>query len=59
MNDTADRLERLARTLREVDVSERTDAIISMLAMAISQTLHTSPDDTADYVADLARLMKR
>ncbi len=52
------RLERVAATLREIPVSDRTTAIIEMLAMAISQTLCTSPDDTADFVELVSRMMR-
>ena len=58
MNETADRLERVASTLREIEVSDRTAAIIELLAMSISQTLRTSPDDTAEFVALVARMMR-
>jgi hypothetical protein len=54
----ADRLERLARILREIEVSDKTAAIIEMQAMVISQTLHTSPNDTADFAELVARLMR-
>jgi hypothetical protein len=58
VNETADRLERVASTLREIEVSDRTAAIIELLAMSISQTLRTSPDDTAEFVALVARMMR-
>jgi hypothetical protein len=54
----ADRLERIARVIREIEVSDRTAAIIEMQTMVISQTLHTSPDDTADFAELVAKLMK-
>ena len=54
----ADRLERVARVLREIEVSDRTAAIIEMQAMLVSQTLHTSPADAADFAALIARLMR-
>lgn len=56
--EAADRLERVARVLREIEVSERTAAIIEMQAMLISQTLTTSPADAADFAALIARLMR-
>jgi hypothetical protein len=58
MNETAERLERCARVIREVSVSERTEHLVSLLAMVISQTLHTSPNDTADFAALVAALMR-
>jgi hypothetical protein len=58
MNETAERLERCARVIREVPVSERTEHLVSLLAMVISQTLHTSPNDTADFAALVAALMR-
>lgn len=58
MHDTADRLERCARVIREVPTSERTEHIVSLLAMVISQTLHTSPNDAADFAALVAKLMR-
>jgi hypothetical protein len=58
MNEAADRLERCARILREIEVSDKTAALIEMQAMVISQTLHTSPNDTADLALLTARLMR-
>ena len=58
MTEDAARLERAASVLREIETSERTAAIISMLCMAVTQTLCTSPDDTADFVELIARLMR-
>jgi len=58
MREAAERLERVARVLREIEVSERTAAIIEMQAMLVSQTLHTSPADAADFAALIARLMR-
>jgi hypothetical protein len=58
MSQAAERLERCARVIREVPVSERTEHLVSLLAMVISQTLHTSPNDTADFAALVAALMR-
>jgi hypothetical protein len=58
VNEAAARLERAAATLRQIEVSDRTAAIIEMLTMSITQTLCTSPDDTADFVELVARLMR-
>jgi hypothetical protein len=58
MNEAADRLERVARTMREIDVSDRTASLIELQAMVISQTLHTSPDDVADFAELVSRLMR-
>lgn len=55
----AERLDHVAAVLREVEVSDRTAAIVSMLAMAIIETVSKSPDDAADFVALIARLMRR
>lgn len=58
MSDTADRLERCARIIREVPTSDRTAAVIEMLTLAVSQTLKTSPQDTSDFVEMIAKLMR-
>ena len=58
MNDTAERLERCARLIREMPTSERTANILSLLAMVISQTVQTSPSDTADFCELVSRLMR-
>lgn len=58
VSEAADRLDRVARVLREIEVSDRTAAIIEMQAMLVSQTLHTSPADAADFAALIARLMR-
>lgn len=58
MKEAADRLERCARILREIEVSDRTQAIIEMQALLISQTLHTSPSDAADFCEVISRLMR-
>ena len=58
MSEAADRLERLARLVRAVPVSDQTAAIIELQCMVISQTLHSSPDDTADFAALVAKLMR-
>jgi hypothetical protein len=58
VTEAAARLERAARLLRELEVSDRTAAIVEMLSLAITQTLCTSPDDTADYVELVARVMR-
>jgi len=59
MNDTADRLERIAATLREIPVSERTEGILASLAVLMGRVLETSPDDQADFCAALAKVMRR
>lgn len=58
VNDAADRLEGCARVIREVPVSDRTAAVIEMLSMAISQTLRSSPNDAADFVELVAKVMR-
>jgi hypothetical protein len=58
MSHAADRLERCARILRDIEVSDRTQAIIEMQALLISKTLHTSPSDAADFCEVVARLMR-
>jgi hypothetical protein len=56
--DTPARLDRLAALLRDHPVSDRTAALIEAQAMVIEQTLRTSPSDTADFAALVARLMR-
>jgi hypothetical protein len=58
VDEAADRLERCARILREMEFSDRTQGIIELQAMVISQTLTTSPDDAADFAELVARLMR-
>jgi hypothetical protein len=58
VNEAADRLERCARILREIKVSDKTQAIIEMQALLITRTLHTSPSDAVDFCEVIARLMR-
>jgi hypothetical protein len=58
VNPAADRLDRTARLLRELEVSDRTAGIVELLAMGISMTVTTSPDDAADFIELVARQMR-
>jgi hypothetical protein len=55
---TADRLERTARCLREIPASERTETIMALLGMAIDCTMRASPEDAADFVEMIAKVMR-
>jgi len=55
----ADRLERVAQALREMEVSDRTAGIIETQALLIQRILETSPDDQAGFAMALARAMGR
>ena len=59
MTEAPARLERVASTLREIEVSDRTAAIIESWAILIVRILETSPDDQADAAMALARTMRR
>ena len=58
MDDTAERLERCARVIREMPTSDKTANILSLLTMVISQTLEKSPNDAADFAELVSRLMR-
>jgi hypothetical protein len=59
MNDTADRLERLAAAIREIPVPDRTEGILASLAVLMQRVLETSPDDQAPLAMALAKAMRR
>ena len=60
MAETAARYLGRAHALsKAVPMSDRTDAIVSALALIIEEIIRTSPDDQADTVRNLARIMRR
>lgn len=56
---TPDRLERLALTIRTVEVSDRTEGVLESMALLMVRILETSPDDQADAVIALGKAMRR
>lgn len=53
-----ERLEALARVLREVETSDRTRAVIELLSMAMMDIIRTSPNDQAAKVEAIAKAMR-
>lgn len=51
--------ERAALVLRGLPVPDHSDACISALALAIIEIAGSSPDDQAEQVALIARMMRR
>lgn len=55
---TSERLERLARQLRDSPVPDRHAAVIDLLAEVMADIAATSPADQAERVAIIARVMR-
>lgn len=54
--NAADRCEALARVLHDQPVPDRTEAIISLLAMTALDIVQTSPEDQAARLAAIAKV---
>jgi hypothetical protein len=59
INTAAHRLERIAAVMRAMPTSERTEGILEVMALLMVRVLETSPDDQADAVQALAKVMRR
>jgi hypothetical protein len=58
MSEAADRLERLARVMRDIPVTDQTTAFIELQCEVIEQILAKSPTDAAPFAASVAKLMR-
>ena len=52
-------LQRACVVIEELGLPDHSDACVAALALAIMQIARTSPEDTAETVAVLARMMAR
>jgi hypothetical protein len=57
--NAAARLEETARLLREIPVSDRTANLIELQCMVVNCMVRAGPDDTADFAALVAKLMRQ